>query len=613
VKIFIPANIWEAIESRSLRDLILSKAPSKVKEKILFNTSAGNQREIMRACCWTWTTDASKMLVTNGSLPQVTMLIITFHRLGKAKAKEMILGLDIEAAMTNISRSFCCKIKTIPKKMSVIASVELSGELQNVSNIDDLRDLFAAPDLIATVSRSKIGQKLMFYPDGNETNHNHSLFNDAPEGVRLLNVLASERRKDHFIRFSDESGDIDINLPKKLTINGSKWRQRNGGKVFVPVNCVPAAAIPMILDDGSKSVEIFGCCANSLELRGGAYRVDGITLLPPGRLFVGLALLSFGFNPDTLVPINSEDMESGDDTFIDWIFHKQKNTAYALEEEWRIPSAVAFNLSCMDLGEELECQPDKIKALCKLFDGICGPMSVWDGYDVALPSVIKLKRDHKFGRIHFSGVRNKAISEDSSAASPHHLRDPITLSMEASGPKIQLACEGCKNPRRRVRSKEVRPSTDDSIQHDATTAGEETVKPSQQDADDSNQNNIVATEQFQCLKCKMTFSTQGAQDNHFELCNSHLQEQLYSYDLTPSITAEGSVVNEDQSKQAGIPCEGCNRSFVEKQEYMEHIAQCLSVGFCCVECNDLLPSWSSFLLHRKKCCIPNTAWDNKEY
>jgi len=310
-----------------------------------------------------------------------------------------------------------------------------------------------------------------------------------------------------------------VNLSRSLSINGSnRWtRLGSGGKCFVAENSVPCAVIPT-----NKKLEIFGCCANTLELRGNACRVEGITLLPQGRWFVGIALLAFGINPKTMDLIDSskidqyinneeqnneekkddysynppalpsslqplkKDEEKKDDYNIDppplpssllppplpsslqppplpphsssmlppppggssilpsfgggsilpplqpspnghlgsvlppplptfngglssilppspgksnkkntnkntfedvwnWIKEKDKFSLGQSPDKYRIKEALKFHSSCMELGEELKVQPESIKALCKLFDGLDGKtMTVWDGYDTSL-------------------------------------------------------------------------------------------------------------------------------------------------------------------------------------------------------------------------------------
>jgi len=309
-----------------------------------------------------------------------------------------------------------------------------------------------------------------------------------------------------------------VNLSRSLSINGSnRWtRLGSGGKCYVAENSVPCAVIPT-----NKKLEIFGCCANTLELRGNACRVEGITLLPQGRWFVGIALLAFGINPKTMDLIDSskidqyinneeqndeekkddysynppalpsslqplkKDEEKKDDYNIDppplpssllppplpsslqppplpphssssilpppsgssilpsfgggsilpplvpssnghlgsvlppplptfsggssilppssgksnkkntdkntfedvwnWIKEKDKFSLGQSPDKYRIKEALKFHSSCMELGEELKVQPESIKALCKLFDGLDGKtMTVWDGYDTSL-------------------------------------------------------------------------------------------------------------------------------------------------------------------------------------------------------------------------------------
>eukprot|EP00957_Ditylum_brightwellii_P008362 632806-Ditylum_brightwellii.AAC.1 len=43
-------------------------------------------------------------------------------------------------------------------------------------------------------------------------------------------------------------------------------------------------------------MEIFACCGNTLELSGGGYRVESLTLLPPGTSFAGLAMACIGMD-----------------------------------------------------------------------------------------------------------------------------------------------------------------------------------------------------------------------------------------------------------------------------------------------------------------------------
>ena len=171
---------------------------------------------------------------------------------------------------------------------------------------------------------------------------------------------------------------------------------------FVPENNVPIACLPT-----NSSLELFACCANTLELRGGACRVEGITMLPAGRMFVGLALLSFGVNPLTGGVISSraideyteEKKEGGEMNPLVreslWWIYEKGNVPSDQQEQWRIEAAIDFHASCMSLGETLQCQPDKIRAMCAFFDGVGGPMTLWDGYEVSLHTASASLRSKK--------------------------------------------------------------------------------------------------------------------------------------------------------------------------------------------------------------------------
>ena len=152
--------------------------------------------------------------------------------------------------------------------------------------------------------------------------------------------------------------------------------------VYVPENCVPSATLP-----ANHNLELFGCCANTLELHGGACRVEGITLLPPGRMFLGLALLAFGIDPSTGISLleyacDFEDDEEFQDEIVedawDWINEGNKMCLDS-SDRWRIIEAMRFNSEYSQLGETLECRRDGIKDLCDLFDSIDGyPMTPWN-------------------------------------------------------------------------------------------------------------------------------------------------------------------------------------------------------------------------------------------
>jgi len=215
------------------------------------------------------------------------------------------------------------------------------------------------------------------------------LLRNAPEGARTLVVLAASRRREAQIQIplpskvaDDEDDLICFGLENGLAKLQSRWVRMNSDRtVFVQENSVPASVIPL-----DPIGTLYSCCANTLELRGGALRAEYLTLLPPGGLFLLLSFLAFGLSPDGLcsVPDSEEEYEPFIAECLAWLKNRDppdqldKHHAVAIDRESRIRMSLDFNKSCGDLGERLICFPDKVKGLCEIFDQIDGySTGVW--------------------------------------------------------------------------------------------------------------------------------------------------------------------------------------------------------------------------------------------
>ena len=237
----------------------------------------------------------------------------------------------------------------------------------------------------------------------NTSSWQRPLLNDIPEGVRLLSAIASGRRKDHFISFSAPHQGIDVGSEerKNSCVNvhlcrseskiSSRWRRCGTSKpVYVPEDCIPSGAV------STKS--IFACCANMLELRGGAAQVEGLTLLPSGPKFLLLSLLCFGLDPFPYGIVEEEEEENnnmaccapGADKLLQIEDRMQlngneaSNTMILFEE--RMELALEFNETYKYLGEELVCRKEMIYGLCKIFDGVDGYLAKpWDDLAGSIP------------------------------------------------------------------------------------------------------------------------------------------------------------------------------------------------------------------------------------
>ena len=125
---------------------------------------------------------------------------------------------------------------------------------------------------------------------------------------------------------------------------------------------------------------LYCTCSDTLEVIGGGLRANGgLTLLPPGKLFLQLCRFTFG-------QYKQENVDDG--SYIEKAIllvdpDCSKAARKALKK--RIKKAVEFNQSSMALGEQLQCFPEKVKMLLDIFNGVDGyenPNTFWEDLDV---------------------------------------------------------------------------------------------------------------------------------------------------------------------------------------------------------------------------------------
>lgn len=220
------------------------------------------------------------------------------------------------------------------------------------------------------------------------------LFIDTPEGARILSVLASgNRRGEPRVEFSGETDDEEEKPttiffdPVEMSIAKRWYRFGSDQMVFVDTTTVPASAT-------NADFPLIACCSNSLQLKGGGLKVEGMTILPPNPLFLLLCRLSFGLRPDIDMNFRSlagdKSGASSDPTkqALAWLKTRLENidnktietgipgVSFDLQSNARsrIQMAIEFHQSCVTMGETLVCFPEKVRTLCQLFTGL-------DGYD----------------------------------------------------------------------------------------------------------------------------------------------------------------------------------------------------------------------------------------
>jgi len=396
LKVVVPVQVWEAASSSQLQENLYSGYEILSSMRVRYQEVA-NKRGIHERSCGLF-----QPVEPDGDPESEAdrMVFVISIRLTSKQQKKFKAFIDSNATQSRIQSIVGLRVNE-PAGERAGFTVFSSIECTKIAN-QDLKDMFASLDLRSNIQPGKVTQKVVFHHCDTEVDDTaHPLVaQDTPRGLRLLSVLASERRRDNFIRLSSvEETDvprptpqeIDINIPRALSINNGRWRMKSGGGMaFVPANSIPSSCLP--LDEG-EDIVLFACCANTLELKGGSFRVEGLTLLPPGKLWVGLALLTFGIHPKTGLAIvtgsdaynESKPGVEGLDGFVEEVWKFLKGDRDEETGCWRVIEALGFHESCMDMGESLQCQPNKIEHICEIFNGLNGEdIECWEGYDVSL-------------------------------------------------------------------------------------------------------------------------------------------------------------------------------------------------------------------------------------
>lgn len=302
----------------------------------------------------------------------------------KRNVNEKFLKFLRSSSSKAISLEFPWQIQSLKECQAVKFRLVSYGCDKQV-NFQDLKDLLS-PRVQQNHETSSFGQQKIVFPlidnapvlirkNGKKFSCGGSwdrpLFKCIPEGARLLSVLASGRRKEHFIRLSivgdaitptkdnDKNAFLDIYLDSSTKIS-YRWKRFNTDTtVYVSENSVAASAIP------TQGSNILYCiCANTLEVRGGSLRAEGLTLLPLGKLFLILCRFTFGLFHQTNLSDGSLTEKA-----IRWIDNECDEVTKA---GWamRIDKAAHFNQSSNHLGTNLECFPEMVRELLSIFDGI---------------------------------------------------------------------------------------------------------------------------------------------------------------------------------------------------------------------------------------------------
>ena len=360
--------------------------------------ATGKRRGVGERSCGLWVIEEEKSETPGEYKPFNVFRSKPSNRPKKMSALVSKLMGNIRAA-TSV-KGLLCDFSGSKKKDSSANAFRLTTlNVKEAVSDRDLKDLLSALHVDVARQHEKAGKQTLFFPHvqssplGSGTRSSphgyltyagssweRPLLECIPEGARLLSILASSRRREHVVILNpkavSEGEDDDDNESETFELYpdvdqtkiSSRWKRFNcGSTVYIQENSVPGSALPR------KENQILICCAaNTLEIKGGAVKAEGLTLLPPGRLFFLLTRLTFGL-------FDKENLTSG--TLIDkctqWLQRTEENVDQNLQR--RLQMAIEFHEAAKALGEELTCFPEMIRRLVAVFDGIDGYQAgVWD-------------------------------------------------------------------------------------------------------------------------------------------------------------------------------------------------------------------------------------------
>lgn len=375
----------------------------------------GSARGIAERACGKWVIESRVAGASQANGNKICYL--TRFQLKESKSsKKTVRTLDLvvrKNARKSISVLFPWKLVEVPENPSFV--LFLLGVEKGVCDVD-LRDLFVSSKVQCSVKTDFGQQRIVFMHTPNSPLLFHGQMHTSetgswdrpllkeciPEGARILSVLASGRRKEHIVRLPSFEGKgqksnevegearlLDLHLDPKQTSIAKRWKRFNTeSSVYVDTNSIPASCMSAHATD-----IMYCCCANTLDVRGGGLKAEGLTLLPPGRLFLMLCHLAFGL-------FKQENVDDG--SIVQKVIRFVDNESSEVEKEvmkTRILTAVTFHFTASQLDSKLECFPWIVEQLLSVFQGVDGfDCPVWTELD-SNPFVGKNLEHHRTSHV----------------------------------------------------------------------------------------------------------------------------------------------------------------------------------------------------------------------
>lgn len=339
------------------------------------------KRGILERACGKWS-------FSNGSQASEKLW---FHRYATTDfdaSKKTIAELIAQMSQfVEMNVSFCAlsiNLSTTPNqsKRPVHLEVVSRGSTVTEPAIPDLRDFIQAlGEMDMKVKRKSCKTTIGFGPLAKDRKAatgidrgcgvRPNLLVNTPEAFRLLSVLAT-RRRSHSIIFEldldDETDDVsesdkiaEIFPDPKTTKLSFRWTRFNSvnDRVYVEESSQVASAMPV-----GWTGTMYCCCANALDIKGGAMKAECLTLLPLSRLFFILCKVTFGLLHSD--PLDKKTIRK----CLIWI-SQDTNTVVPDDAAERLQAAAQFHDS-FEAGEELVCLPSSVEMLLEIFDGVGG-------------------------------------------------------------------------------------------------------------------------------------------------------------------------------------------------------------------------------------------------
>ena len=254
-----------------------------------------------------------------------------------------------------------------------------------------------------------------------------------------------------------------------------------------------------------------------------------------------------------------------------WIKEKDKFSLGQSPDKYRIKEALKFHSSCMELGEELTVQPESIKALCKLFDGLDGKtMTVWDGYDTSLREANASMRSKPTRKPKTITTHSMSNVEKGSSKPKSGSREAAYSHLQLLKPSNQAKSRAAA-ARARAKASQEQEAVTQATSTNGSGSGRQSYKERnaykerkerkerKNTAKKSSSPTTIETKKpskkvYLCPSCDERFETQDKCESHIQMCSfglvKHLKPIVKQDDTKPAKESKPTSRSSDASRSS---------------------------------------------------------------